>query len=68
MRVTEISPASWGDAGSGKCAKSAEEFGDLFFAMANLARHLKLDPVDALRAANTKFVRFFKAIEPVLQS
>jgi MazG family protein len=44
-------------------AKTAEEFGDLLFAMANLARHLKLDPEDALRAANAKFMRRFKAIE-----
>ena len=48
---------------SGKTHKVAEEFGDLLFAMANLARHLKLDPEDALRAANAKFVRRFKAIE-----
>jgi MazG family protein len=44
-------------------AKIAEEFGDLLFVVANLARHLKLDPEDALRAANAKFVRRFKAIE-----
>ena len=50
-------------AASGKPAKIAEEFGDLLFAMANLARHLKLDPEDALRSANAKFVRRFKAIE-----
>jgi nucleoside triphosphate diphosphatase len=48
---------------SGKTDKVAEEFGDLVFAMANLARHLKVDPEDALRAANAKFVRRFKAIE-----
>ena len=48
---------------SGKADKVSEEFGDLLFAMANLARHLKLDPEDALRAANAKFVRRFKAIE-----
>ena len=50
-------------AASGRDAKVAEEFGDLLFAMANLARHLKVDPEDALRAANAKFVRRFKAIE-----
>jgi len=50
-------------AASGKTRKIAEEFGDLLFAMANLARHLKVDPEDALRAANAKFVRRFKAIE-----
>jgi MazG family protein len=50
-------------AGSQDPAKTAEEFGDLLFAMANLARHLKLDPEDALRSANAKFVRRFKMIE-----
>ena len=53
---------------SGKPAKMAEEFGDLLFAMANLARHLKLDPEDALRGANAKFVRRFKSIEAALQA
>jgi MazG family protein len=53
---------------SGKASKVAEEFGDLLFAMANLARHLKLDPEAALRAANAKFVRRFKAIEAGLQA
>jgi len=53
---------------SGKSAKVAEEFGDLLFAMANLARHFKLDPEEALRAANAKFVRRFKAIESGLQA
>jgi MazG family protein len=44
----------------------AEEFGDLLFVMANIARHLKLDPEAALRGANDKFVRRFKAIEASL--
>jgi MazG family protein len=55
-------------AASGKPEKLAEEFGDLLFAMANLARHLKLDPEDALRACNAKFVRRFKAIEAGLEA
>ena len=55
-------------AAHGKPDKIAEEFGDLLFAMANLARHFKLDPEDALRAANAKFVRRFKVIEAGLQA
>ena len=43
-----------------------EEFGDLMFVMANLARHLKIDPEQALRAANAKFIRRFQAIESAL--
>jgi len=46
-----------------KPEKLEEEVGDLLFAVANLARHLKVDPEKALRAANAKFVRRFKAIE-----
>ncbi len=43
-----------------------EEFGDMLFVMANIARHLKLDPEAALRAANDKFVRRFAHIEKAL--
>jgi nucleoside triphosphate diphosphatase len=44
-------------------AEIEEEFGDLLFVMANLARHLKVDPEAALRAANAKFTRRFSRIE-----
>jgi MazG family protein len=44
----------------------AEEFGDLLFVMANIARHLRIDPEAALRDANTKFTRRFRSIEEAL--
>ena len=40
-----------------------EEFGDLLFVVANLARHLKIDPETAMRRANQKFIRRFHYIE-----
>ena len=40
-----------------------EEFGDLLFVMANLARHMKVDPEAALRRTNAKFTRRFAGIE-----
>ncbi|MFV2038231.1 MAG: MazG nucleotide pyrophosphohydrolase domain-containing protein, partial [Paracoccaceae bacterium] len=40
-----------------------EEFGDLLFVIANLARHLDIDAEAALRAASSKFVRRFEAVE-----
>lgn len=40
-----------------------DEIGDLLFAVANLARHYRIDPESALRRTNAKFERRFKAIE-----
>ncbi|MDO9525585.1 MAG: nucleoside triphosphate pyrophosphohydrolase [Gemmobacter sp.] len=49
-------------------AERAEEFGDLLFVMANLARHMDIDPEAALRAANAKFTRRFGRIEDWLSA
>ncbi|MBU9696254.1 nucleoside triphosphate pyrophosphohydrolase [Rhodobacteraceae bacterium HSP-20] len=48
-------------------AEVEEEFGDLLFVMANLARHLGVDPEAALRGANAKFTRRFGRIEDWLE-
>lgn len=48
--------------------KSEEEFGDLLFVLANFARHLSIDPEQALRRANGKFVRRFEYIEAALKA
>ncbi|MBM3535929.1 MAG: nucleoside triphosphate pyrophosphohydrolase [Alphaproteobacteria bacterium] len=53
------------DAGARKDA-AEDEVGDLLFALANLARHLGVDPEAALRRGNRKFERRFRAIEAAL--
>ncbi|MAM60609.1 nucleoside triphosphate pyrophosphohydrolase [Maritimibacter sp. UBA3975] len=44
-------------------AEVTEEIGDLLFVLANVARHLDVDPEAALRGTNAKFVRRFGQIE-----
>jgi ATP diphosphatase len=57
-------PASSGRLPGGESDEEIqEELGDMLFVMANIARHLKLDPETALRKANDKFTRRFAYIE-----
>ncbi|CBW25481.1 putative pyrophosphohydrolase [Halobacteriovorax marinus SJ] len=43
-----------------------EEMGDFLFSTAQLARHLDIDPEDALRQANKKFIRRFNSMEKLI--
>ena len=40
-----------------------KEIGDVFFAMVNYSRFLKINPEDALRSANEKFIKRFSFVE-----
>ncbi len=51
---------------AGDLDKAREEMGDLLFVVANLARKLEIEPEDALRGANAKFMRRFAFIEAEL--
>lgn len=48
--------------------KIEEEFGDMMFVYANLARHLKINPEQALKKANTKFTQRFNKIEQYIEN
>ncbi len=50
-------------AAMGDPAKLHEELGDLLFAVVNVARHLKVEPESALRAATNKFRTRFEQVE-----
>lgn len=53
---------------AGNHADAAEEFGDILFAMVNLARHLRIDPEAALVAANRKFEDRFRTMEKAISA
>ncbi|MCA8906912.1 MAG: nucleoside triphosphate pyrophosphohydrolase [Rhodospirillaceae bacterium] len=50
-------------AAAGDPAHLEDELGDLLFVVANLCRRYEVDPEKALRGANAKFERRFRAIE-----
>jgi len=60
--LAELRQAAAGSAGADR-GRIAEELGDVLFVLANVARHLEVDPEGALRATNEKFVRRFRRVE-----
>jgi nucleoside triphosphate diphosphatase len=62
-KLQEESAELTAEIASGNQPAASEELGDLLFTIANLARHLKVDPEIALRDANRKFRRRFAAME-----
>jgi ATP diphosphatase len=64
-KIAEEAREVWEARSEGE-ARVEEEMGDLLFVVANLSRHLGIDPEAALRRACGKFERRFREVEHVL--
>jgi MazG family protein len=65
--IAELKEASDGPSHAVNHQHVAEEIGDVLFVLANVARHLGVDPESALKSSNRKFRRRFKYIEDRLR-
>ncbi len=65
-KLTEEATELVAEIDAGDEERMEEEYGDLLFVMANLARHLNVDPETAMRSANAKFERRFRGVESLL--
>jgi len=66
--VDEVQAEFEAGAGDGNHARLEEEIGDVLFVCANLARHAQVDVGGALRRANLKFERRFRAMEALARA
>ena len=68
MNKVEEELRELGDAiGCGQTQAIREELGDVLFTLVQLARHLNVDPEEALEQANEKFLRRFNHMETLIQ-
>jgi ATP diphosphatase len=67
-KLTEEAAELVAEIDAGDDERMEEEYGDLLFVLANLARNLKVDPEAAIRHANAKFERRFRGVETLLAS
>ena len=67
-KIREEAEEAEAEIASGNADGVRDEIGDLLFAVANLARHLDVDPEGALRSSNAKFRRRFAHIEKNIEA
>ena len=67
LTVDELHAAPDGDATEARDAR-LHELGDVLFAIVNLARWLKLDPEEALRTANRRWIARYERVEALAAS